>query len=168
MKNRNPFAVFFLPFITFGIYSLVWEVKTKNEMKVFGADIPTAWLLIIPIVNWYWVWKYSQGVEKVTGGQTSGILAFVLLFLLGTIGMAIIQSEFNKIGNASAGASAYANSNPGQPLPNNSFGGPVSPGQQSPTSATVVPQTPFVVTSPLYNDPTNSGIPPTQYPPKIS
>ncbi|MDE3059103.1 MAG: DUF4234 domain-containing protein, partial [Bacteroidota bacterium] len=56
MKKRKPIAVFFLPFITLGIYSIVWYVSTKTEMKQRGADIPTAWLLIIPIADLYWLW----------------------------------------------------------------------------------------------------------------
>lgn len=98
MKNRSPVAVFFLSIITFGIYSIVWQVKTKNELNKLGASIPTAWLLIIPFVNIYWLWKYSEGVEKATNGTMSGVLAFVLLFLLGVIGMAILQNEYNKLG----------------------------------------------------------------------
>ena len=97
MTNRNPILVFFLPCITLGIYALVWLVKTKDEMNARGAEIPTAWLLIIPIVGLYWVWKYGEGVEKITGGKMSGAIAFILLFLLGNIGMAILQNEYNKI-----------------------------------------------------------------------
>ena len=37
MQHRNPFLVFFLPLITFGIYGLVWDVKTKREMNAKGA-----------------------------------------------------------------------------------------------------------------------------------
>lgn len=95
MKKRNPLAVALLPFVTFGIYGLYWEVKTKGEMNTLGATIPTAWLIIIPFVNIWWLWKYSEGVEKVTGGKLAGVLAFVLLFLLGSIGAAIIQDSFN-------------------------------------------------------------------------
>lgn len=96
MKQRNPIAVALLPFITFGIYSLYWEVKTKGEMNKLGNDIPTAWLLIIPFVNIWWLWKYCEGVEKVTAGKLSQVLAFVLLAILGMIGAAIVQDAFNK------------------------------------------------------------------------
>lgn len=99
MKNRNPFVVILLTMITFGIYGIVWEVKTKNEINRLGASIPTAWLIIVPIANIWWLWKYCEGVEKTTSGNTSGVLAFVLLFLLGAVGMAIIQYEFNKVGD---------------------------------------------------------------------
>jgi hypothetical protein len=99
MKQRNPFAVFFFSIITLGIYGLVWHVKTKNEMNKLGAKIPTAWLLIIPFVNYYWYWKYSEGVEQVTNKELSTPLAFVLLILLGVIGSAVIQLEFNKVGD---------------------------------------------------------------------
>jgi len=100
MTNRNPLAVFFLPLITFGIYGIYWYVKTKEELKSKGADIPTAWLIIIPIANLYWLWMYSQGVEKVTNSGFTAPVAFVLQIFLGSIGMAIIQNKFNTIGEA--------------------------------------------------------------------
>lgn len=100
MKHRSVAAVLLLPFVTFGIYSLYWMVSTKGEMKELGADIPTAWLIIVPFVNIWWLWKYSEGVEKVTNGKISGVLAFILMWLLGFIGEAIIQDSFNKISPA--------------------------------------------------------------------
>lgn len=100
MKNRHPIAVLFLPFFTFGIYTIVWYVKTKNEMNQRGAQIPTAWLLIIPFVNIYWLWLYCKGVETVTKGVQSTLVSFLLIGFLGSIGMAITQNEFNKVGAA--------------------------------------------------------------------
>ena len=97
MEHRSPIMVFFVSLITFGIYGLVWYVKTKNEMNAKGAQIPTAWLLIIPIANIYWLWKYSQGVELVTNKGMSAGVAFILIFFLAVIGMAIIQSKFNAL-----------------------------------------------------------------------
>jgi len=96
MNKRSVVAVILLSIITFGIYALVWFVKTKGEMVKTGADIPTAWLLIVPIANLYWQWKWAGGVEHVTRGKMSQAVAFILVFLLGLIGMAIIQSSFNK------------------------------------------------------------------------
>lgn len=116
MKHRNPFAVFFLALITLGIYSIYWEVKTKGEMVKRGADIPTAWLIIIPIVNIWWLWKYSEGVEKVTDGKMQGVIAFILLFVLGSIGQAIIQDGFNKV-DAMDPAVATSPSTPVTPVP---------------------------------------------------
>lgn len=145
MKNRSPVAVFFLSLITFGIYAVVWEVKTKGEMKSLGADIPTAWLLIVPFVSIYWLWKYSQGVEKVTNGKLSTPLAFVMLWLLGIIGMAIVQSEFNSLNAEPLSAvpsPAGTPASPVQPLPDNSFGGPVMP------TVSVAPNAPVVSESP--------------------
>ena len=100
MKSRNPLAVLILSFVTFGIYGIYWQVKTKGEMNRLGAEIPTAWLIIIPFVNIYWLWKYSEGVEKITEGKTTAPVAFMLEMLLAIIGMAILQIEFNKVGGA--------------------------------------------------------------------
>ncbi len=97
MKRRDPLMVAVLSIVTFGIYALIWYVMTKNEMNRRGANIPTAWLIIIPIANIYWMWMYCVGVETVTKGVMSAPLAFLLLFFLGFIGMAIIQSSLNKV-----------------------------------------------------------------------
>lgn len=97
MKQRNPFAVFILPFVTFGIYGIVWYVQTKDEMNAHGAAIPTAWLLVVPFANLYWWWKYAKGVEAVTKGSHGAFGNFLLRLFLGSIGMAITQSAFNKV-----------------------------------------------------------------------
>jgi hypothetical protein len=152
MKNRNPAAVFFFSLITLGIYGIVWEVKTKNEMNKLGASIPTAWLIIVPFVSFYWLWKYCEGVEHVTNGKSSAVLSFVLIFLLGIIGITILQNEFNKLALAPT-----PDSNPlppNQPFvpttpsfqPDTSFGGPIAP-SASPTSVVSSPTTASLPTS---------------------
>ena len=100
MLNRSPIMVFIYTVITCGIYAIVWQVKTKDEMVSLGATFPTAWLLLVPFANLYWLWLYCVGVEKVTGGKTSSAVALLLLFLLGPIGMAVIQNSFNDIAKA--------------------------------------------------------------------
>ncbi len=183
MKHRNPLGVIFFSIITFGIYAIVWNVKTKNEMNKLGAEIPTAWLLIIPIVNIYWMWKYSKGVEHVTGGKTSGVLAFVLLYILSVIGMAIIQDIFNGLPAAEAVANqgsspvpaatttpevtpdqaqaispTAAPEPPAQPQPDNNFGGPDASPTPPPPPPSVAPETPP-------ETPSEPAEPPTVQPP---
>jgi hypothetical protein len=97
MQKRNVVMVLVLSCITFFIYGLYWMVKTKNEMNSQGANIPTAWLIIVPIVGYWWMWKYAAGVEHVTRGKMSQVIAFIVLFVLGPIGYLILQSEFNKV-----------------------------------------------------------------------
>ena len=97
MTHKSPISVLVLSFVTLGIYFLVWMVKAKGEMVAKGADIPTSWLLIVPIANIWYTWKWSEGVEKVTKKELSGPLAFVLALLLGPIGAFVIQSKFNNI-----------------------------------------------------------------------
>lgn len=102
MKLRSPAAPLLLPFVTFGIYSLVWYVKTKNGMNNAGTKIPSAWLLIVPIGNIVWIWKYAVGVEQFTNKGMSRHASFWLLLLLGLIGAAIVQSSFNNALGSSA------------------------------------------------------------------
>ena len=96
MTKRSVVAVIVLSLVTFGIYYLVWLVKTKNEMNKCGANLPTAWMLIIPILNLIWMWKFCGGVEYVTQGKSSQAVNFILLFLLSYIGAGIVQSSLNQ------------------------------------------------------------------------
>ena len=73
MTNRHPAIVIVLCFFTCGLYHIYWFVNTKIEMNRRGADIPTAWLILIPFVNIYWLWRWSQGVEKVTSSGLTAI-----------------------------------------------------------------------------------------------
>ena len=104
MKNRNPIVVFILSLITCFIYHIYWLVVTKIEMNERGASIPTAWLLLIPFVNFYWLWKWAEGVEKVSGFSAAG--AFVLTWLVGPVGDAIVQNAFNNMAGAPPPAQA--------------------------------------------------------------
>lgn len=102
MKNRSPVGTFFLTaFIPF--YSIYWVVTTGREMRVLGAELPTAWFIIVPFVNIWWMYKYGAAVEHVTNGKTSAILAFIVMWLLGAIGYAIIQDSFNNVSGAPMG-----------------------------------------------------------------
>ncbi len=95
MTQRNPWAVLGLSIITIGIYYIYWLVQTKKDMVNQGADIPTAWMIIIPLVNIYWLWKFSQGIGHVTKQKTDPLVAFLVLFLIDFIGGAIMQYEIN-------------------------------------------------------------------------
>lgn len=93
----------------------------------------------------YWLWKYAEGVEKVTNGKQSQVLAFVFLFFLGIVGDAVIQSDFNTATSVSAstaftpvGANPYMQPTVATPVMPNVT--PVRP--QEPTQPVVQPQPP--------------------------
>jgi len=98
MKNRSLAAVILLPFVTFGIYTIYWFVSTKGELNQKGANIPTAWLLIVPFVSIYWMYKYYEGAEQVTGGKTNAIMLFLIgLLVTSIISSAIAQDAYNNL-----------------------------------------------------------------------
>lgn len=103
MTYREIWKAVVLSIVTFGVYAIVWQVKVKGELNSQGAEIPSAWwLLIVPVGNIWWLYKYGEGVEKVTGGKYSAGLTFVLLFLTSLVGQAVLQIEFNQMARASA------------------------------------------------------------------
>ncbi|MDB5171121.1 MAG: hypothetical protein JWO35_815 [Candidatus Saccharibacteria bacterium] len=141
MRQRSIVKMILLSLVTFGIYSLYWSISTKNEMNRLGANVPTAWLLIIPFVSIYWLWKYSEAVDQVTSNKVSAPLAFVVEAFLGFVGDLVIQSEFNKLATASAGGTQFTATQP-----DNSFGGPTNAAPAAaPSPAPVAPEPPVAV-----------------------
>ena len=99
IKKRNIVLVYIFSIITFGIYWIYWAVKTKMEINELGAKIPTAWLLIIPIANIYWLYKYSEGFAQFAKKDNNTVLWFILFLFVGIIMPAIVQIELNKLAN---------------------------------------------------------------------
>ncbi len=97
IKKRNLVAVYILGIITFGIYFLYWLISTKNDINSLGGKIPTGWLLIIPIANIYWAYKYCEGFSENVKKDNNTLLWFIVYILVGIIMPAIVQSELNKI-----------------------------------------------------------------------
>jgi PKD repeat protein len=96
IKKRNIFLVYLFSIITFGIYAIYWFVVTRNEINKFGAQIPTPWLLIVPIANLYWLYKYAEGFSAKVKGDNNTILWALLFIFVGIITPGIVQSELNK------------------------------------------------------------------------
>jgi len=102
IRERNILLIYILGFITLGIYFLYWVVSTKEDINSLGAKIPTAWLLIIPIANFYWAYRYCEGFSERVKKDDNTILWFFLYIFVGIIMPAIVQSELNKIAAAPA------------------------------------------------------------------
>jgi hypothetical protein len=98
MTERSPIVVLILFCVTFGIYPIYWFIKTREEMVNLGADIPNWILLFVPILNLLWIYKYCQGVEKVTKGEQAAMMTLIFFLILGPIGAFIVQGKFNEIG----------------------------------------------------------------------
>lgn len=97
VKHRNIILVYLYTIITFGIYGIYWAVATKDEMNSLGADIPTGWLLIVPIANLYWMYKYSEGFAQKVKKDNNTILWFLVYVFIGIVMPGIVQSSLNKI-----------------------------------------------------------------------
>lgn len=98
VKNRNPILVIIFSIITLGIYGIYWLYSTKKEMNELGAGIPTLWLIIIPLVNIYWLYKYSMGTAKVAKKEDSmGLIYFILWLVFSPVAMILTQIELNKL-----------------------------------------------------------------------
>jgi Domain of unknown function (DUF4234) len=125
-KIRNPLAPALLPFITLGIYALVWYYKINKEMAKMGEARNTqelgtspgtsllavtlgAFILVPPFLSFYNTWKRKVTAENMTGqdGMEAG-LGFLLTILLSPVGYYILQRDLNNVIQAQAGGAPQA------------------------------------------------------------
>jgi hypothetical protein len=137
VKIRSPWAAALLPFVTLGIYHLVWWYRINSELRDFGrakgydlGQNPTNSLLalfpgaiiIVPALVTYWRGtKRVQGAARLAGKEpVSGWIGLILYLLLAPGFWAYLQVSLNDIWQAEAEPL------PGQPPP------PESPDQMPP------------------------------------
>ena len=94
---RSPVLVIVFAVSTFGLYMIYWYVQTKSEINSLGANIPTAWLYIIPIVNLYFLYKYSDGFSYYVKKDNAPVAWFLLSIVIKPVFMILVQMELNKL-----------------------------------------------------------------------
>ena len=114
-KVRNPFGVIGLSIITLGIYFFFWWYYINREMRDLGrargvdlgqnptnsvlALIPGG-LIIVPAIVTEWTTSARiESAQEAVGldRRVSGPIVFILLFLIGPVGVWYAQSELNKV-----------------------------------------------------------------------
>ena len=125
-KLRNPLGVVGLSIITIGIYYIFWWYYINREMRDFGRAkgtdlgqnpgnsvlaITLGALIIVPAI--VTLWTTSDRVQRTqeTAGvdrPASGPIFFILLLLIGPVGIWYVQNELNKAWRAQAGAGSAA------------------------------------------------------------
>ena len=128
VKIRSPWAAALLPFVTFGIYHLVWWYRINRELRDYGrakgydlGQNPTnsllalfpGGLIIVPALITYWRGtKRAQGAARIAGNEAvNGWIALVMYVLLSPVFWAYLQVSLNDLWRQEA------DPKPGHPLP---------------------------------------------------
>jgi hypothetical protein len=114
VKVRNPWAVVGLSLITIGIYYVFWWYFINREMRDFGRArgvdlgqspgnsvlaLTLGALIIVPAL--VTLWRTSDRIQRTeeTAGvdrPANGPIIFILLLIIGPVGIWYAQSELNK------------------------------------------------------------------------
>jgi hypothetical protein len=123
-KVRNPLGVVGLSLVTIGIYFFFWWYFINREMRDLGRArnanlgespgnsvlaITLGALVIVPAIVTMWTTsarieaaQEAVGIER----RVSGPIVFILLLLIGPVGIWYAQSELNKVWAAQRTAAA--------------------------------------------------------------
>jgi hypothetical protein len=111
MKARNPWLVWLVwPFITLGIYHLVWYFKIHKEMAEFDRRraVPVAgpmlvllflsWTLIAPLISYYNCGNRIANTQRSAGlpPTCSPVVGLLLMLVFGS-GTVYYQYELNRV-----------------------------------------------------------------------
>ena len=134
-KLRNPLGVVGLSLITLGIYYIFWWYFINREMRDLGRArgtdlgqnpgnsvlaITLGALIVVPaIVSMWRTTDRIQRSQEVAGVErgANGPIIFILLLLIGPVGIWYAQSELNKAWQAQASGAAASLPPTEQPAP---------------------------------------------------
>jgi hypothetical protein len=137
-KIRNPLAPALLPFVTFGIYGIVWYYKINKEMAELGkatgrteelGDNPTTslmavlfgWIIIVPpILSFFNTFKRQQALRNMTTPGDNGVepgLGLVLALFIAPVAYYMLQDSLNKGWEAQAGGAGAVGPGAGAEIP---------------------------------------------------
>jgi hypothetical protein len=157
-KVRNPLGVVGLSLITLGIYFFVWWYMINREMADFGrarnkdlGENPTnsvlaitlGALIVVPAVVTMWTTSARIESAQETAGmdrRVSGPVVFILLLLIGPVGIWYVQSELNKAWEAQRTGGAAAPTLPTASAPPSEGG--AAPAESRPEAPGGAPGTP--------------------------
>lgn len=114
VKIRSPWAAALLPFVTLGIYHLVWWYRINRELRDYGrargydlGQSPVNSLLalfpggiiVVPALVSYWRGvKRAQGAARIAGNEPlNGWIAIILYFLISPALWAYVQVSLNDV-----------------------------------------------------------------------
>ena len=157
-KIRNPLGTVGLSFITIGVYYLFWWYFINREMRDLGrarnVDLgqnPTNSVLalfpgsivIVPAIVTLWTTSARIEQSQETVGidrRASGPIIFILLLLIGPVGIWYAQSELNKAWEAQRSGGGLPQPGAAQPAATERPPAPAPP--PAPEAPTQGPQAP--------------------------
>jgi hypothetical protein len=159
-KVRNPLGVVALSLVTLGIYFFFWWYFINRELRDLGRArnvdlgenpgnsvlaITLGALIVVPAIVTEWTTsariersQEAVGLER----RASGPVIFILLLLIGPVGIWYAQSELNKVWKAQETGDGVASTlSPAQPdvPPVSAEPAPADPGPEAPVPGPEVP-----------------------------
>lgn len=100
VKERNPWFVIIVSFVTFFLYAIYWFYSTSKELIELTKSESSAVLwtigLFVPLVNIYVIWKYCEAAAQISKGKRDNVLLFIVWIIFVPVAMFWIQSDLNK------------------------------------------------------------------------
>jgi len=111
VKERNPILVILFTVLSCGIYGMYWMYDTSRELNEKGVleYTPGKMLLFLllagctcGITGFIALWKYSEAIEKLSKGEKTKAMLFILALFFAPGFYYLAQAELNKYATPAA------------------------------------------------------------------
>jgi uncharacterized membrane protein len=68
LNRPSTTKIWLLTIATLGLYYVYWCAQSGKDINTAARAklVPSAWYLIVPGLNYYWVWQYATALESVS------------------------------------------------------------------------------------------------------
>jgi hypothetical protein len=85
LNGTSTKKIYLYQFLTLGCYFFYWCSHSRKDInRAAGTKlIPSTWLLILPLANYWWAWRYANALEFVSYNRVKASDTF-LLYIIGS------------------------------------------------------------------------------------
>ena len=98
LNSKTTGQLIGLQAVTLGLYFFYWSSVCRRELNTAlnSKFVPSTWFLVLPGLNYWWMWQYSKALAGVTGHKIKDSETF-LLYLIASSSILFLGSGFSNI-----------------------------------------------------------------------
>lgn len=103
LQKTSAKKIYLYQFLTFGFYYFYWCSRSRRDINASAHKtvVPTTWLLVVPLWNYWWAWQYATALEAVSFARIKRPETFGI-YIIATAFLWIAFSAFDFIPNGTA------------------------------------------------------------------
>ena len=85
LNQPSKSKIWLLSLLTLGLYFFYWCSRSRADINSSAKQplVPSCWYLVVPGLNYFWMWLYAEALQKVSYKRIKASDVF-LVYVIGT------------------------------------------------------------------------------------